>query len=71
MPADQPKESDSIQEMEALRDQHPMSLSGEFVVFLRENKKWWMVPILLVFAAAAIIIKLSASGAAPLIYSFF
>ncbi len=71
MPAEEPKDPDSIQEMEALRDQHPMSVSGEFVVFLRENKKWWMVPILLVLAMAAIVIKLSATGAAPLIYSFF
>ncbi|MBL8816515.1 MAG: hypothetical protein JNL58_10830 [Planctomyces sp.] len=71
MPAKHSEQVTPTEEMTALRNEEPMSLSGEFAVFLRENRKWWMFPILIVLAVATIIIKLSSTGAAPLIYSFF
>ncbi len=71
MPEKHSEQLTHAEEMKALRNEEPLSISGEFAVFLRENRKWWMFPILIVLAGAAIIIKLSATGAAPLIYSFF
>jgi Family of unknown function (DUF5989) len=46
--------------------------------FLREvwdlvwhNKKWWLLPVLLVLVLFGILILLSSSGAAPFIYTLF
>ncbi len=43
----------------------------EFKGFLMENKKWWLLPILLVLGLVGVLVVLSGSGAAPFIYTFF
>ncbi|MFH1923812.1 MAG: DUF5989 family protein [Planctomycetota bacterium] len=43
----------------------------EFVEFLLHNKKWWLIPILLVLAALFVLVVLGGSGAAPFIYTLF
>jgi hypothetical protein len=49
-----------------------VSLAREFVWFLRENKKWWLIPLILMFcvlmALLAAIVK--AGALAPLLYPF-
>jgi hypothetical protein len=45
------------------------SLLAEFVAFLRHNKKWWLLPILLVLLLFGVLIFLSGTGAAPFIYT--
>lgn len=47
------------------------SLLREFVRFLEENKKWWLLPIFLVFIALGALIILGGTGAAPFIYTLF
>lgn len=47
------------------------SLPAEFLDFLRHNKKWWLLPILLVLALLAALIFLSTTAAAPFIYTLF
>lgn len=39
--------------------------------FLRENKKWWLWPIIIVLLLFGLLISLSGSGLAPLIYTLF
>jgi len=46
-------------------------LIAEFVQFLKENKKWWLAPILLVLMLMGALILLSGSAAAPFIYTLF
>ena len=46
------------------------SLLGEFWQFLRHNKKWWLLPILIVLLVFGVLIFLSGTGAAPFIYTF-
>lgn len=41
----------------------------EFWDFLKHNKKWWLLPILLVLLLFGILIALSGTGAAPFIYT--
>ena len=53
----------------AARDGRPPTLLGEFVDFLRHNKKWWLLPILLVLLLFGALIVLSGTGAAPFIYT--
>ena len=43
----------------------------EFVYFLNQNKKWWLLPILLVLALFGLLMLLSATAVAPFIYTFF
>jgi hypothetical protein len=39
--------------------------------FLRQNKKWWLLPILIVLLLFGVLIFLSGSGLAPFIYTLF
>jgi hypothetical protein len=45
-------------------------LVGEFIEFLMENKKFWMVPILIVLLLLATLVVLGPSTA-PFIYTLF
>jgi drug/metabolite transporter superfamily protein YnfA len=51
-------------------DQRP-SLMSEFWLFLKQNKKWWILPILLVILLLGILALMSASPLAPFIYALF
>ncbi len=52
-------------------DQAELGFFQEFFQFLKENKKWWLVPLIgsLLFVGALSL--LAASGAAPFIYTIF
>ncbi len=41
----------------------------EFFMFMRENKKWWILPIIVVLALLGIFIAMASGPAAPFIYS--
>jgi hypothetical protein len=49
----------------------PASLAAEFLEFLGQNKKWWMLPILIVMLLLGVLIFLSGTAAAPFIYTLF
>ncbi|WP_166821177.1 DUF5989 family protein [Thalassoroseus pseudoceratinae] len=55
---------------EAAKNQPP-GFFMEFWQFLRHNKKWWMLPILLVLLLLGVLVMLSGSVAAPFIYPLF
>lgn len=55
-------------EFERLGREKPPALIREFLDFIVHNKKWWLIPILLVLALLAILVVLGQSGAAPFIY---
>ena len=45
---------------------------GEFFQFLRQEKKYWLVPIVIVFALFGLLIVFAQSSAvAPFIYTLF
>ena len=44
---------------------------GEFWGFLRENKKWWLGPILVMLLVFGLLVLLSGTGLAPFIYTLF
>lgn len=46
-------------------------LISEFVMFMAENKMWWMTPILVVFGLLGVLLILGATGVAPFIYTLF
>lgn len=46
-------------------------LAAEFLDFLKHNKKWWLLPILLAMVGIGVLIALGTTGAAPFIYPLF
>jgi len=46
-------------------------LVSEFVMFMAENKMWWLTPILVVFGLLGVLLVLGATGVAPFIYTLF
>ncbi len=49
-----------------------MEFLREFFLFLKERKKWWLVPLIIVFVLFGILIFLTSSSAlAPFIYTLF
>ena len=44
---------------------------SELWAFLRENKKWWLIPIVVVLVLFGALVLLSGSAAAPFIYTLF
>lgn len=44
---------------------------SEFFEFLRDNKKWWLSPIIIVLLLAGLLALLSGTAAAPFIYTLF
>ena len=52
-------------------EQEELSLVGEFIEFIRENKAWWMVPIVVTLGLLGILVVLTSTGAAPFIYTLF
>lgn len=58
-------------QFEQLGQEKSESLVGEFILFLTENKKWWMIPILLVLGLMGVLVVAASTGAAPFIYTLF
>lgn len=56
-------------EFESQAQQAQPGLLREFWDFLKHNKKWWLLPILIVLLLFGILIALSGTGAAPFIYT--
>ena len=46
-------------------------LLKDFWFFLRQNKKWWMLPLAVLLLAFGVLMVLSSTGAAPFIYTLF
>ena len=55
---------------QAAHDVPAPTLLAEFWEFLGHNKKWWLLPILIVLLIFGVLIFLAGTGAAPFIYTF-
>lgn len=44
---------------------------GELWGFLKTNKKWWLLPLLLTLLVFGLLVLLSGTGLAPFIYTLF
>ena len=47
------------------------SLASEFIGFLKQNKKFWLLPLIIVMLLLAGLLILSSTAAAPFIYTLF
>ncbi|MBX7167420.1 MAG: hypothetical protein K1X74_13910 [Pirellulales bacterium] len=62
---------DPGKKFEQMADEAQPSLAAEFIDFLKHNKKWWLLPILLVVGLVGVLAMFAGSGAAPFIYTLF
>ena len=49
-------------EFEKAGQEKQLSLAREFLVFISETKKWWLVPILLVLGMLGLLVALGSTG---------
>jgi hypothetical protein len=47
------------------------SIVGDFLDYLKSNKKWWLLPILSTLLLIGVLLLLSTTAAAPFIYTLF
>lgn len=64
-----PEKSSDAREFEQEAQGRRMSIIGEFWEFLKHNKKWWLLPILVVMFLMGILVVLSLTPLGPLIYA--
>jgi len=65
----QPTKSET--EFEQLAGEEDMGLLAEFWLFIKEEKKWWLTPIIVVSLLVGGLVYLTSSGVAPFIYALF
>jgi hypothetical protein len=58
-------------DFEKLAEEAQPGIVAEFIDFLAHNKKWWLLPILLVVGLLGVLAIFAGSGAAPFIYTLF
>ena len=44
---------------------------GEFMALMKQNKKYWLIPIILALLLIGLLIILGSTSAAPFIYTLF
>ncbi len=58
-------------EFQKASDEKQSTLLGEFFRMLKENKKYWLIPLLLVLLAFGLLLMLGGTAVAPFIYNLF
>ncbi|MGC4003406.1 MAG: DUF5989 family protein [Pirellulales bacterium] len=68
MASESERENESLERLAAEKN---TGLFGEFVGFLKQTKKWWLAPIVIVMLLIGLLAVAAATGAAPFIYTLF
>jgi len=64
-------QKDKSKEFSELAGQKRNSIIAEFWEFLKYNKKWWLIPILIVLLILCLFVLLGGTAIAPFIYPLF
>ena len=64
-------DSNDADRLEKLAARAQPGIAAELFGFLRENKKWWLLPILLMIGVFGLLVILASTGVAPFIYTMF
>jgi membrane glycosyltransferase len=65
------RDAETASFIEASKERSKSSFLGEFWQLARQNKKWWLTPVVLNLMLVAVLVVLSATGAGPLVYTLF
>ena len=66
-----PRESNDAGRFRQEAAQPRMGLVREFWDFLKHNKKWWLLPILVALLVLGLLVVLGGTSLAPFIYTIF
>jgi hypothetical protein len=66
---DRPEPSTDNEQL--LREAPNPGFFADFWDFLKTSKKWWLLPLLVVFLALGVVLVLAHTAAAPFIYTLF
>ncbi len=69
--SEQPRQDDSAKEFVQQSQQARTSIVSEFIDFLMHNKKWWLLPIVIVLALLGVLIFIGGSGGGIFVYTLF
>ena len=51
--------------------QKQVGIVSEFIDFLKQNKKFWLLPLIIIMLLLSALLFLSSTAAAPFIYTLF
>lgn len=57
--------------LDAASQKRERGIVGEFIGFMRENKAWWLTPILVVLGLVGVLVAAAGSGALAWVYTLF
>lgn len=60
-----------LNEFEQANEAKQIGIVRELAAFLGENKKFWLIPLLLALFGVGVLLILGATSAAPFIYTLF
>jgi hypothetical protein len=66
-----PTERADEKRLSELASQRSTHIVSELWSFMRANRKWWLLPILVSLLFVGLFLFLATTGAAPLIYTLF
>jgi hypothetical protein len=69
--SDQNDNVETPSEFEQAAAEERLSFAAEFWDFLKHNKKWWLLPILIVVGILGLLVFLAGTGLAPFLYPVF
>ncbi len=64
-------ESNKPSDFEQAVEEESEGFFRDFWFFLKENKKWWLIPLMIILLALGAVLLLSGTVAAPFIYTLF
>ena len=56
---------------ESAGEEKEAGLMGEFLALMKENKKYWLLPLVLILLLFGVLLMLGSTAAAPFIYTLF
>ena len=68
---DNPEKPEQTSEFEQEATQQRTGLVREFWDFLKDNKKWWLLPIIVMILLIGAMVVLTSTGVGPFIYAMF
>ncbi len=66
-----PQSTEKTDDFAAQAEGDRTGIVSEFYDFLKDNKKWWLAPIVISILALGALVLLGGTAAAPFIYTLF
>jgi hypothetical protein len=64
------EQNPSVEDVDLPDDEGQASLLTEFFWFLKDNKKWWLIPMILIFLLLGMLMMVGSGPLSPFLYTF-